>query len=62
MSFALKMTGSSNYKGLHHNIEACAAGEKPTTDLITNETFKNMTITEDIHPPSIYAVRLAVDS
>lgn len=38
MTFALMMTGSYNYKGLYHNIEACTAGQKTTTDLIQHVT------------------------
>jgi len=43
MTFAIMMTGSSNYKGLYHNIEACTAGEKSTTDSIlyvTTNTYE----------------------
>lgn len=42
ITFSLVMTGSFNYKGLYHNIEACTAGEEITTDLkmsVTTNTY-----------------------
>lgn len=41
ITLALTVTGSTNYKGLYHNIEACAAGEKTTTDFIRNNKLKS---------------------